>query len=305
MTAGGGVPSQMISGPDLGAGFLHQLSVAGEADPRTFTFHAQDGGSDAAGPPKGPLSVFGFVHPLTPCMFGGPRCWHRSFTASHADVPKVRLAYNRNRFVLQAMVDQAYTGVAADVEGALRTLLELVADPMRSEGIPWFLGGSAAAWLQGAAVRPNDIDLATNRAGVDRIGTLLAPYLIEPVALTDWVGPGSVYGARAFLGTFEKGARLEWAVPVAPGRATPFEEFGAAPEQVRTVLVRFERWDLRVSRPEYGLVRAAVKGRAESIRAIAPVVRARGPDLELLEGLLTRTALPEPARSAVRASVQG
>ncbi len=303
MPVGGGLPRQMISGPDLGAGFLHQLSVEGETDPRTFTFHAQDGGSDAAGPPKGPLGVFGFVHPSSACMFGGPRCWHRSFAAPHAEAPQVRLAYNRNRFVLQAMIDQAYAGVAADVEGALRTLCELVAAPMRSERIPWFLGGSTAAWLLGAAIRPSDIDLGTDRTGVDRVATLLGPYLIEPVAVTEWVGPGTVRGARAFLGTFEKGARLEWAVPVRTGPPTPFEEFGASPDPVRTVPVRFATWELRVSRPEYSLVRAATKGRAESVRAIAAVVRARGPDLELLEGLLARSALPEPARDAVRASV--
>ncbi len=148
MMPGAGPPSQMISGPDLGAGFLHQLSVEGEADPRVFTYHAQDGGADAAGPPKGPLDVLDFVHPPAPCMYGGPRCWHRRFRLPFAELPKVRLAYNRNRFVLQAMIDQAYAGAKPDVESALAELVARVADLLAAEGIPWvrrWFGGSLVA----------------------------------------------------------------------------------------------------------------------------------------------------------------
>jgi hypothetical protein len=305
MSSGAGPPSQMLSGPDLGAGFLHQLSIEGESDPRRFVYHAQDGGADAAGPPKGPLGPLGFVHPPSPCMFGGPRCWHRSFSLPHAEIPRVRAAYNRNRFVLQTMIDQVYAGTAVDVAGALRELLVRVSAPLATSGVPWYVGGSTGAWLQGARLAPNDIDLGTSRAGVDRIGELLGPYLIEPVSATDWPGPGRVHGARAFVGTFERGARVEWAVPERSGPAPPLEEFGPSPDSVRTVSVRFEAWEVRVSRPEYALVRAVARGREPAAEALVDLVRARGPDLELLEILLGRSTVPEATRAKLLAKLRG
>jgi len=294
----------MLSGPDLGAGFLHQLSVEGGSDPRTFIYHAQDGGSDAAGPPKGPLDVFDFVHPAAPCMFGGPRCWHRGFELPLADSPTVRRAYNRNRFVLQAMIDQAYAGATPDVEGALAEIVDRVSGPLASEGVPWYVGGSAGAWLLGARVAPRDIDLGTTPAGVARLGELLAPYLIEPVARTDRSGGASVLGARAFVGTFEKGARVEWSVRVDPRGSPPFAEFGGEPEAARRLPARFRDQELSVTRPEYSLVRAAERGRVEPARALATWIRERGPDRELLEALLARSSLSEPGRAAVRSQVQ-
>ncbi|HLN51727.1 MAG TPA: hypothetical protein VK455_06705 [Thermoplasmata archaeon] len=305
MMPGAGPPSQMISGPDLGAGFLHQLSMDGDADPRTFTYHAQDGGADANGPPKGPLDALGFAHPPSACMFGGPRCWHRSFRLALTDTPRVRLAYNRNRFVLQAMIDQAHAGAVADVPGALGELLERVGAPLQAEGVAWYIGGSTGAWLQGAQVVPHDIDLGTSPSGVGRLGELLAPYMIEPVAPTEWLGPGPVCGGRAFVGTFEKGARVEWSVPVGPTTALPMAEFGPAPEEVRTVTVTFGKWPVRASRPEYALVRASERGRTSAAGALAACVRERGPDLELLEVLLGRSRLSESGKASVRASIRG
>ncbi len=298
-------PSQMLSGPDLGAGFLHQLSIDGESDPREFTYHAQDGGADAAGPPKGPLGPFGFVHPAVPCMFGGPRCWHRSFSLPHAAIPAVRAAYNRHRFVLQAMVDQVYAGAAVDVPGALRELVASVSEPLASSGIPWYVGGSTGVWLLGARLAPNDIDLGTSRVGVDRLGELLRPYLIEPVSVTDWPGPGRVRGARAFVGTFERGARVEWSVPESPDPVPPFAEFGPSPESVRTVAVRFEGREVRASRPEYALVRAAAREREPATSILGELVRALGPDRELLGALLGRPGVPEATRARILAQLGG
>jgi hypothetical protein len=305
MKPGVGPPSQMLSGPDLGAGFLHQLSVEGEADPRRFTFHAQDGGADAAGPPKGPLDVLDFVHPPTACMYGGPRCWHRRFWLPFSELPKVRLAYNRNRFVLQAMIDQAYAGAKPDVEGALAELADRVAGPLAAEGIPWYVGGSAGAWLQGAHVAPRDIDLGTTLAGVARLGELLALYLIEPVAPTERAGGIGVRGARAFVGTFEKGARVEWSVRTDPKGSPSLSEFGGQPERLRLTSVRYRNHDLKVTRPEYSLVRAAERGRTEAASALAALVRELGPDLELLESELQSSHLTEPQRATVRSLVRG
>src|SRR5271170_909129 len=218
------MPSEMLSGPDLGAGFLHQLTTDRDGDRSTFTYHAQEGGQDANGPPKGPLGVFGFVHPESACQFGGPRCWHRRFLLPFAETPKVRQCYNRNRFVLQTMIDQAYDGVPAAVETALADVVDRLA---KSDGMgdgDWYVGGSTAAWLLGAAVAPHDIDLGTTRAGADRLGSVLADYLIEPVSTTDWPRSGIVRGARAFVGTFAAGARVEWGVPLEPGGEPPLAE---------------------------------------------------------------------------------
>jgi len=297
--------TEMLSGPDLGAGYLHQLSIEREEVRTTFTFHAQDGGADANGPPKGSLDVFGFVHPPTPCMFGGPRCWHRRFLLPFADAPHVRRAYNRNRFVLETMLAQAYDQVPAGVENALEEVVDRLTGPLERDRVGWYVGGSTAARVLGAAVAPGDIDLGTTREGVDRIASLLSDYLIEPIAPTDWPNTGIVRGARAFVGTFQAGARVEWSVPIEPRRPVPFAEWGGHPEGVRLVETEFRGRPIRVTRPEYALVRACEKRRPEAARAIAEVVRRMTPDGELLDALLARSSLTTPERAALRRQVIG
>jgi hypothetical protein len=294
------VTSELLSGPDLGAGFLHQLSFDRDEDQTAITYHAQDGGADANGPPKGPLDAFGFVHPPNPCMFGGPRCWHRRFLLAFSDIPRARHTYNRNRFVLQAMVDQAYDRAPVAVEAALTEVVRRIAGPLAQDRIDWFVGGSAAAWLLGAKVAPGDVDLGTTRAGVDRIASLLTEFLIEPLAPTDWPRTGIVRGARAFVGTFAEGARVEWAVPIEPRAPGEFDEWSGKIETVRLLKRSFADHEIRVSRPEYALVRAAENGRAPESEAIAAVVREMGPDHELLDALLDRASLTPSARQRVR-----
>jgi hypothetical protein len=294
------VTSEMLSGPDLGAGFLHQLSIDRDGDRTTFTYHAQDGGRDANGPPLGPLDRFGFVHPPTPCMFGGARCWHRRFLLPFSSAPQVRQAYNRSRFVLETMMGQVYGNAPVAFAAGLRELLTRLAAPLAAEGIDWYLGGSAAAWLQGAPVSPHDLDLGTTRAGVDRIASLLVEYLIEPLAPTDSPGAGIVRGARAFVGTFKEGVRVEWAVPIEPRVPGPFEEWSGRPGVARLVDTAFEGRAVRVTRPEYALVRAAERGNRPARTALAGTVRRLGVDRELLEALLERSTLPAPDRSALR-----
>jgi hypothetical protein len=297
--------SEMLSGPDLGAGYLHQLSFDRDGERTTFTYHAQDGGADANGPPKGPLDVFGFVHPASPCPFGGPRCWHRRFRLPFSELSRVRQAYNRSRFVLQTMLDQVYDRIPAGVGSALEEVVRRVADPLAHDGIDFYIGGSTAAWLLGAAVAPADLDLGTTRAGVDRIAPLLAEYLIEPLAPTDWPAAGAVQAARAFVGTFRQGARVEWAVPLEPRTPLVFEEWCGRMDVPRFARASFEGHDVRVTRPEYALVRAHEKHRPQEAASIAAVVRRLGPDGELLDSLLARSRLPTADRTAVRRQVLG
>jgi len=297
------VTSELLSGPDLGAGFLHQLSIDQGDEGTAFTYHAQDGGLDAGGPPKGPLDVLGFVHPPSPCMFGGPRCWHRRFLLSRPDAPQVRRAYNRNRFVLQTMMDQVYDQVPAKIEPALQEVVRRISERFDAERIPWFVGGSTAAWLLGASVVPHDIDLGTSPAGVDRMADLLAEYLIEPLAPTDWPTPGRVRGVRAFVGTFREGARVEWSVPLMSRPSLPFEEWSGNVEAVRLVNVPFFGRTIRVTRPEYALVRALEKRQTERIPALTKVVRQLRVDFELLDTLFARSSLSASERTALRAEL--
>ena len=292
--------SELLSGPDLGAGFLHQLSLDRDGDRSSITYHAQDGGADANGPPKGPLDVFGFVHPPSPCMFGGPRCWHRRFLMGFSDISRARQAYNRNRFVLQTMVDQVYDHVPARVSTALAEVVHRISGPLAQDRLDWHVGGSTAAWLLGAKVEPHDIDLGTTRAGVDRIASLLSEYLIEPIAATDWPGPGIVRGARAFVGTFQEGARVEWAVAIEPRPSVRYDEWDGRVGSVRLLDARVDEQPVRVSRPEYALVRAHEKRRSTDAAAIGEVVHKLGPDLELLDALLARSSLPESRKHELR-----
>ncbi len=292
--------SEMLSGPDLGAGFLHQLSVDRDGERTTFTFHAQDGGADANGPPLGPLDRFGSVHPPSPCMFGGPRCWHRRFLLPFTEAPAVRQAYNRYRFVLATVMEQEYRGRPAAFDAGVKEVVARLAGPLAAEGVEWYIGGSDAARLLGARVAPHDLDLGTTRAGVDRIAALLREYLTEPLAPTDWPVSGIVRGARAFVGTFQDGIRVEWSVPLEPSEPRPLEEWSGRPGVARLLPVVVGDTTVRVTRPEYALVRAAERGDRAGRTALADAVRRLGVDRELLEVLLERSSLPPAERAAVR-----
>jgi hypothetical protein len=297
------VPSEMLSGPDLGGGYLHQLTLDRDGDRTTYTYHAQDGGQDAGGPAKGPLDRLGWAHPPSACQFGGPRCWHRRFLLPFSEAPRVRAAYNRTRFVMETMLDQAFAARPPAVDAALREVVARLRAPLAQEGLPWYVGGSAAAWLLGARVDPADLDLGTTRTGVDRIADLLREYLIEPVGPTDWPGSGIVQGARAFVGTFQDGARAEWAVRLDTPAREPEGEWSARPAEVRLLPVPFAGGTLDVTRPEYGLVRAEEAGRPERVPALVEIVRKLGPDRELLDRLLEHSTLPADARHRIRRSV--
>lgn len=288
--------SEMISGPDLGGGYLHQLSFDPGGEATTFTFHAQEGGSDAGGPSQGPLDVLGGAMTKVPCMFGGPRCWHRRFVLPRGDAPRVRQAYHRYRSTLAAMLDQAYAGVPVPFERSVEEVVRRLAGPLASEGIDWYVGGSGAAFLLGARIRPGDLDLGTVRPGVDRIAALLAEFLIEPLAPTDWPKVGPVRGARAFVGTLAEGIRVEWAVPLAPTRRGLGEEWSGHPGEVRRLTVTVAGSMVHVTRPEYALVRAAEKGHRAHREAILGLLRQLGTDRELLSAVIDRSDLPPGER---------
>ena len=293
-------PSEMISGPDLGGGYLHQLSIDRQDGTTTFTHHAQDGGQDAGGPPAGELDLLGFAHPPNACMFGGPRCWHRRYLLPFSAAPKVRFAYQRHRLVLEPMLRQALELDSVPFDAALGELVARVAGPLAAEGIPWYVAGSGAVRLLGVGGSPHDVDLGTSRAGVDRLGELLAEYLIEPVAPTDRAGGEVVLGGRAFVGTPRSGARVEWSVPLEPRAPLPSEEFSGTPGITRTLEVPFGASTVRVSRPEYALARAASRARPGAVELALAAVRRVGVDAELLDLLLERSPLEPSARQQLR-----
>ncbi|NNN17054.1 MAG: hypothetical protein HKL79_01650 [Thermoplasmata archaeon] len=292
--------SEMLSGPDLGGGLLHQLTIDREGDRTGYTFHAQDGGADAGGPSKGPPEPFGYRIPPTACTFGGPRCWHREFRLGEAEAPRVRMAYNRMRFVMAPMLEQRYGRRPPTIDAALEEIAGRLSEPARGPAFPWYVGGSTASYLLGAAIAPEDIDLGTTREGIDRIASALSEYLIEPAATTDWPRVGEVYAARAFVGTVRDGARVEWAHREGVPSTGPGEWTGDL-ARVRTEPVDFHGFTLRVTRPEYALLRAAEAGRHERIEPLVATLRTLGTDASLLEELLGASTLPAPARDALLA----
>jgi hypothetical protein len=298
------MPSEMISGPDMGGGYLFQLSVDREEARCQFTVHAQDGGMDAGGPPPGPPDVFGFERTPAMCQFGGPQCRHRVFQLPDTETVRVRRAYNRWRFVAAPMLRQTFGAERPPVEQGLTELFDLIAAPLEREGIGWYVGGSAGAWLQGVAVVPADVDLGTSRSGVDRIGELLGEYLIEPVAPTHWPRSGEVVGARAFVGTMKDGLRVEWAVPADPASVRGSQrEWAVEPASAGFQVVDWNGRRVPVTRLEYSLVRAAERQRPDRLEAVASTLRGVGLDRRLLESLLADGTLEPDGEAAINAAV--
>jgi hypothetical protein len=198
---------------------------------------------------------------------------------------------------METMISQVFGGAPVAVEAGTQEVVRRIAPALEQEGIEWYIGGSAAAWLQGAPIRPHDLDLGTTRAGVDRIAGLLREYLIEPLAPTDWAGSVIARGARAFVGTFKEGIRAEWWVPLAPQEAQPLEEWSGQSGVARLESVRFHGYTVRATRPEYAIVRAAEKGRTQTAVALLGWLRERGPDRGLLGTLLERSKLSSADRA--------
>ena len=288
------LPSEMVSGPDTGGGFLFQLTIEPGGEAPGVTFHAQEGGEDAGGPPRGSPEPLGYRHPAQTCMFGGPRCWHRRFRLGRESLGRARAAYNRTRFTFSVQIAQAAGLAPVPIADGLRELVATVAGPLTAAGIPWLVGGSAGAWLLGMPVAPNDIDLATDRAGAEKLAELLEPYLVEPWAPSQVTAAAGPWGARAFLGTAVTGVRVEWAsIPATPPPDAPRSEFSDPAALQAAVRARWEGLEIPVARPEFPIARWLRRGDEPRLAATESFGASHGVDLERLRGLLPTGPLPD------------
>ncbi len=203
------VQREMISGPDLGAGYLHQLTRDRAGGRVAFTFHAQAGGEDASGPPKGPLGPLGWTFPEEMCPLGGRACWHRRFELVESETGLVRATYQRTRLVLAAMLDALYGGAPPAIGPALEEVLDRFASDPAGPLPTWGITGELAERPTGGDRPVGSIEILTDVEGVRRIAEVLRDYLIEPPATTMW-GARRLVAARAFVGSPASGARVGW-----------------------------------------------------------------------------------------------
>ena len=203
---------ELVSGPDLGGGFLFQLTRRRDGERAEFTYHAQDGGQDANGPPIGTPEPFGWARAEGMCFIGGRVCWHRRFALEDREVGAVRAAYNRTRFVMEAELAQAYRGAPVPWGAALREWTSRVGPALAALGAPWCLSGASAEAVVrgGSAARVLVLTVATTDLGVRAAASAVPEYLTEPAAVTEWQGRETL-AARAFFGTLREGVRVEWA----------------------------------------------------------------------------------------------
>jgi hypothetical protein len=174
-------------------------------------------------------------------------------------------------------LDQAWPIFAAHIGQVLRQAARLEPVPWREalrelcrrtfdQPVDWWLTGSAALAVRGAAITPGDLDLVCGSTDALRLGDIFADALMEPVmraaenSISDWWG-------RAYCG-----ARIEWI-----GDARPFvdvpdpSDFGPAAGR-RLETVTFEDWRIRV--PPLDLQRAvsARRGLADRVALIDTLI---------------------------------
>jgi hypothetical protein len=93
--------------------------------------------------------------------------------------------------------DRAFSNLQRLLEPALRQMAGLDPIPWQDAlaevcarlgpyGMNWWLTGSAALAVRGAAITPNDLDLIVADADSPRVGDLLLDGLIEPVTHAGW-----------------------------------------------------------------------------------------------------------------------
>ncbi len=173
----------------------------------------------------------------------------------------------------------------------MQEVSDRLATALGPDGQGWYIGGSVAAWLQGVPVVPRDLDLGTDRPGVDRIAEALGEYLIEPPSRTMWPPARPVYAARAFVGSLVNGVRVEWAVPDGPaGTAEPFTEWARPMDEVPIVSMEWNGRRLRVSRLEFFVAQMAARHQTERLRSGAKRLAEVGPDDRLADELAGRLA---------------
>ena len=292
----------LVSGPDVGGGFLFQLTVEPAEPLARFTVHAQEGSIDGGEPTAGSPESIGFERVSRPCSIGGRQCWHREYELPADRQLLARFAYNRLRFVIGPMIRQHQPGTAVPFVAGLRETLKRITGPLRDRGTPWMVGGSAAPYLLGAEVGPRDLDLSTTREGVGILAEALGDMLVDPEArLRRGTGPPR-WWARAFVGTFKDGLTVEWGEAATAGENPGPGSFEWSTEGLSgAIAARFEEWEVPVAPPEASLVKAALADRADRVHAIAALVRRRGPSWELLDRLFDESGAPEVLRTSVRA----
>jgi hypothetical protein len=299
------LPSELLSGPDLGGGFLFQLTRDRPPLVAGFTFHLQEAGSDAGEAPAGSPERLRYEHPSSPCMYGGSGCWHLRFELEPAAYGRVRVAYNRTRFVMGPMLAQASARTAAPIETGMRELLARIAAPLSRAEVPWQVGGSAGAWLRGVPLAPADIDLGLPEGEVRRLEELLEEFLVEPVHPVRRSSEGVRQFGAAFVGTLKAGIRVEWggAPPDGGSRTEPNEWEG--PGWVgRIERVRFEGLEVPVAPIEFELARSLRQGRSERVELITEHLARHGGNRPLLSELLVGSGTPSPAVARVLARLR-
>lgn len=279
---------ELVSGPDVGGGFLFQLTRERTEPLTTYTVHAQEGGLDGGERPAGTPADVGFERAPGMCTIGGRRCYHRAYGVPLLEHTRVRFAYNRMRFVIGPMLEQRIGRRPVRYAEGLETVLPRIAHALGPAGIPWMVGGSAGAELQGAAILPRDVDMVTTADGVRAVAGVLEEFLIEPPAQTHWADGAERAAARAFVGTLTDGVRVEWAEAVAKeGEWSPAT-------MARARVVARGGIDVRVAPIEYALAKALKRADADRSAAILRAVPRTQLDPALVEGLLAED--PEAQR---------
>ena len=293
---------ELVSGPDVGGGFLFQLTVETVDPYAKYTIHAQEGGIDGGSRPAGSPELVGFSSPRTPCPIGGRQCAHREFEVPPDAALRTRFAYNRLRFVIGAMVAQRAGRKPAPFEAGLAETLPRIVRALGPAGVPWIIGGSAGARLLGAELDPVDLDLATDRRGVELIGEALSEFLIEPAGRARWAEGEVRWGGRAFVGTFQDGLCVEWAEAAPDPHPAASGEWTSAMLH-HPIIVEWKGSPVPVTSPEFGLVRSASAGRPERVTAYLDLLRRLGTDRSLLATALASATVDARARKRIDESL--
>ncbi len=72
-----------------------------------------------------------------------------------------------------------------DLPEEIGSALKFVAKKLSHENIKWILVGSAGLCLQGVDIRPNDLDILTDKDGAYEIGRLFREFEIQPVKYSE------------------------------------------------------------------------------------------------------------------------
>jgi hypothetical protein len=260
--------------------------------PAGFTFHLQDAGSDASEHPAGSPALLGYVHPDSPCMYGGRECWHLELALPESARNAVRVAYNRTRFVIGPMLAQAAGTRPSPIEPAVRELIERLTPAFAEADLPWQIGGSGAAFLRGAPLAVKDLDLGIPEEGLPHVAAALEEYLVEPNHPITSAGGSRTRGA-AFLGTLKTGVRIEWwgaRRELPPG--VPESEWEGPGWPDRRAMIEWNGLTIPVAPIEFEIVRLAERGDLARLRAVRGTYIQTRREPSLLHGLLANAQLP-------------